>query len=128
MTPEERNAIIAYRLEKCHKTLDDAQKTFDLGMYSVCANRLYYALFYACGALLIKNGIQANSHSGVMVMINQHFVKEGKLPKETGKLIRRIFSIRQESDYDDFVDMEKDDLEPLLDPVKKSIKEIEDLI
>lgn len=128
MTPEERNAIVAYRLEKCHKTVEDVRKSFDYGMYSICANRMYYAIFYACSALLIKNALQASTHAGVIVLINQHFVKEGKLSKETAKLVRKVFSIRQESDYDDFIDVEKEDLEPLLEPIKVAIKEIEELI
>ncbi|MCC8113301.1 MAG: HEPN domain-containing protein [Bacteroidales bacterium] len=128
MTPEERKAIVEYRLEKCHNTLANVRRLFDLEMYAECANRMYYAVYYACSALLIKNAIAANSHSGVMVMMDKHFVKEGKLPVEMGKLMRKVFTIRQESDYDDFIDMDKEDLAPLLTPVTELIARIESLI
>ncbi|MBQ5512277.1 MAG: HEPN domain-containing protein, partial [Bacteroidales bacterium] len=59
MTDDNRRDIVNYRIEKANKTLDDAQKNLNYGMYNVAANRLYYAFYYAASALLISNKIEA---------------------------------------------------------------------
>ena len=102
MTDQERREIVLYRLEKAANTLEYAQRNLNYGMYSVAANRLYYAFYYAASALLISVKIEAHSHSGVQSMMHLHFVKTGKLSEEDGILMRRLFVMRQSSDYEDF--------------------------
>lgn len=51
--------------------------------WEAAANRLYYALFHAMSALLIKDGHQVKSHRGVMAMFGEHYVRtEIKLKKD----------------------------------------------
>lgn len=122
MTDEERTAIVTYRLEKSENTFADVLKSLEYEMYNTCANRLYYSFYYAASALLIKKGIIAHTHSGVLAMINLHFVKTGVLSKEDAILMRRLFSLRQESDYDDFINITIDDIKPLIEPTRKLIQ------
>ncbi len=75
LSPEERAAIVAYRIEKAHETFKEAIAVNNLGYWSLAANRLYYAAYYASVAILIKNGIESNSHKGVIRMIGLYFVK-----------------------------------------------------
>ena len=114
LTTEERKAIIDYRLEKADMTFNDVVKSVEYGMYSTAANRLYYAFYYAAGALLISKGISAHTHSGVQAMMHMHFVKPSILTTDDGALIRKLFTLRQESDYDDFVIVTYEDIAPLL--------------
>jgi uncharacterized protein (UPF0332 family) len=46
---------------------------------------MYYACFYAIGALLIKNGISTSSHAGLRQRFGKEFVKTGKIDKELAK-------------------------------------------
>ncbi|MDD6002274.1 MAG: HEPN domain-containing protein [Bacteroidales bacterium] len=128
MTDKERHEIVLYRLEKAANTLDYAHRNFNYGMYSVAANRLYYSFYYAASALLISVKIEAHSHSGVQSMMHLHFVKTGKLSEDEGILMRRLFVMRQSSDYEDFVDYQQDDIEPLFPLTEALINKIKGLV
>lgn len=82
--------------------------------WNACANRLYYAAFYAVSALLVRNGYSATKHSGIKALFNRHFVKTGKVSKEKGRLYNRLFDLRQEGDYLDFVSLDSETVEPLV--------------
>ena len=66
-----------------------------LGYWRTATNRLYYACYFAVSALLVKNGITAHTHAGVLTMPGLHFVKEGKIPflEPAEKFIVEIESI-----------------------------------
>lgn len=48
LSDEERRAIVMYRIEKAQTALADIHKILPLGMWSIIANRLYYALYLLC--------------------------------------------------------------------------------
>lgn len=54
-------------------------------------------------ALLVDKGFIARSHSGVIHIIGSEFVKKDFLSKEDGRLISRLFNMRQSGDYDDLL-------------------------
>lgn len=128
MTEQERMDIVLYRFEKAMQTFKDAQRNLNYGMFSVAANRLYYAFYYAASALLISIKIEVHSHSGVQSMMHLHFVKTGLLTESDGILMRRLFVMRQSSDYEDFVDFKQEDLEPLLPLTLELINKIRELV
>lgn len=128
ITDEERIAIVNYRIEKSYNTYNEALQTCSLSMFSLAANRLYYAVYHAAGALLIANGIAAHSHSGLMTMVHLHFIKSGILSRDDGLLLRRLFSLRQRSDYDDFIEIEENELTPFIPSVKAFIDKIAHLV
>lgn len=74
---ESRNALVSYRLERAYKSLEEALYLSEGGYYNAAVNRLYYACYYAAVALLLKNGISAQTHSGVKTMLGLHFVSKG---------------------------------------------------
>ncbi|MCP4700780.1 MAG: HEPN domain-containing protein, partial [Gammaproteobacteria bacterium] len=53
------------------------------------ASRAYYAVFYAASALLLNEQMDTSKHSGVISLINQYFVKTGRLDKQYGKMLKR---------------------------------------
>lgn len=61
-----RKDIVEYRLEKSKITLEEVKEVAKLGYWSLAANRLYYAAYYACVGLLISKGIEATTHKGTM--------------------------------------------------------------
>ena len=102
---ESRRAMITYRHEKADAALDDAAFLSEAGRYNLSANRLYYALYYAASALLLSKGISTKHHSGMITQVHLHFVKTGILLPEDGRLLKVLFDLRQEGDYEDFVDV-----------------------
>lgn len=82
---EEKQQVIAYRLEKAKKTLEDAKKVIELELWATAANRLYYAAYYAVSSLLLFHGLNAKTHEGIIRMFNMHFVKTGRIDTEQGR-------------------------------------------
>lgn len=124
----DKNAYIKYRLEKAVETYDVALLLFDNSKWNSTINRLYYSCFYAVSALLVKQGINATSHSGIKSMFFLNYVKNKKISIEFGKLYSDLFDWRQKGDYGDFFDFKEEDVKPLMKPTKELIDKIEDTI
>ena len=43
-------------------------------------------------------------------------------------MYKRLFDLRQTGDYEDFIDIDEEDITPLLEPAQKFIEEIEKLL
>jgi uncharacterized protein (UPF0332 family) len=56
MTDEHTKALIKYRIERAEETYNEALLMRTGDHWNACANRLYYACFYAVSALLVKYG------------------------------------------------------------------------
>lgn len=123
-----RSDLIRYRIERSLETFDEAEIMKREKHWNTCANRLYYACFYAVLALLEKYGFSSSKHTGVKSMFNQHFVKTGKVSVEHGKLYHKLFDARQEGDYIDFVYFDAESIEPLFPKVKEFIDCISSLV
>lgn len=128
LTEEERLAIVFYRIEKAQKALDDIHKVLPLELWSIIANRMYYALYYAASALLISDGHKVGTHRGVIALFNLNYVKDGPLKREEGSLFASVFAFRQGSDYDDFIDASQEDIKRLLPQVELLVDKIIALI
>ena len=114
LSPEEIKAIIEYRVEKSAQALKEAKDNAALGNWSLVVNRLYYATFYMVLVLLLKTNQMPKSHNGTYQLFNKNFIANGKLSKEEGRIYRKLFSMRNTGDYDDFFDWEEEDVRPLL--------------
>ena len=100
---ESRDSLIAYRIERAYGSLQEAKLMAEGGFYNASINRLYYACYYMAVALLLKNNISAQTHSGVKTMLGMHFTSKGKLSISASKIFATLFEKRHSSDYDDFV-------------------------
>ncbi len=114
MNSEQADDLIAYRIGRSKETFEEALMMRRAGHWNTCANRLYYAAFYAVSALLARHGFSSSKHTGVKSLFNQYFVKTGKMDKDAGRLSNRLFDARQEGDYMDFVYFDKNTVEPLI--------------
>lgn len=125
MKPADRNAYIQNRIETAYKTLDAAKVLAENGFWNSAVNRLYYSLFYAVNAILVKHEIITQSHSGVKSQFSLHFIKTGKLDKKYGKLLAELYDWRQKGDYEILFDYDAESVLPLFDLVLEMIKQIE---
>ena len=125
---EEREALVKYRIEKAYGTLVEAKDCAEDNHWTLTANRLYYAVYYASKALLIQNGIVAKSHEGVIGMIGQNFVVPGIITIDQAKLLARLQNMRKTGDYDDFKEWHQEDVEPLFEKVEDYINKIKSLV
>ena len=92
------NEIVS-NLERAKTSLKAARDLLDKGYFDIAASRAYYAAFYSASALLLKENIDTNKHSGVIALVHRHFVKTGKLDKEQGKNLNWLFELRGVGDY-----------------------------
>lgn len=121
-------ALIAYRLQRSADAMREAQVLFREEHYNAAINRLYYACFYTVSALLLQNGISAQTHGGTKAMLGLHFVVSGKLAVKTATTYNTLFEKRQSGNYDDFVFFDKETTEELIAKAKDFIAETQRLI
>jgi len=99
-----------------------------LSRWNGASNRLYYACYYAVTALLIQNGHSPHTHGGAIGLLGKYFVVTDIISKEDNSLYQKLFELRQDGDYSDWISVKKSDIEPLLAPAEKFIETIENLI
>ena len=128
MKNSEKSDLIAYRLNRATDTLQEINIHVENGLWNTAINRLYYACFYAATALLLDNDINATTHSGVRQMLGLHFIRTGIINSDLGKVFTDLFDKRHTSDYDDFIQVTKEDVEDLLPLANLFIKTIKELI
>jgi uncharacterized protein (UPF0332 family) len=128
MRAEELRALINYRLQRATETLEEARLMQDANHWNTCANRLYYAAYYAVSALLVKEGHTVSKHSGVKALFNRHYIKPGTVAIEKGRLYNRLYDLRQEGDYIDFVYLDAKTVEPLVSETIEFIETIQSLL
>ena len=91
-----------YWLSKAKQYLEDTKRTLELEMYDTSANRSYYAIFHAARAVLALDGLDFKKHSGVISNFQMRYIKTGIFDKQLLNIIKSAFSLRTESDYEDF--------------------------
>jgi uncharacterized protein (UPF0332 family) len=128
LSKENRNILVELRLEKAKETFAEIENHIQLGYWRTAVNRLYYAAHYAVSALLIKNGIKAHTHSGTINQFGLNFVTTNIFSQQEGRILRNLFELRQNGDYDDWIVIKKEDVMPLIEPVKNFMDKIEQLI
>jgi uncharacterized protein (UPF0332 family) len=97
--------LIAYRLQRARESIEDARILADARRWNPCANRFYYACFYALSALLLQKGLSSSKHAGVHSLFNLHFVKTGRIAKEKARVFNDLFERDQEGDYMDSLEI-----------------------
>ncbi len=113
------------RLEIAHERLTTAKAMLELGDYKASANRLYYAIFSAMRAVLALDGFDSKKHSGIIARFRQSYIKTGILDTEMSKIIDDLEVIREDSDYDDFYIILKEDVEIQANRAEYFVSEVE---
>ena len=127
MKPE-MTSLIRYRLDRANESIEEAKLLLENGHLHSSVNRLYYACFYAVSGLLLTEGLSSAKHSGTMALFERHWIKTEKVPRELGRLYRRLFNRRQKSDYDDLVTFLPADIESWIGEVRTFVATISDVI
>ena len=125
---ESKDALISYRISRAYESLNEAELMYSGEFFNAAINRLYYACYYAAVALLLKNNISAQTHSGVKTMLGLHFISKGLLSIENGKTFTTLFEKRHSGDYDDFVYCDKEMVDELTPKARDFIDAVKNLI
>ena len=95
LTDEEREALVIARKARAFDTWEETKGIVECGYWHAAANRMYYACYYMTTALLIKNGFQASTHSGVIRLLGLHFVSTGIISKDLGRFYRIVIDANE---------------------------------
>lgn len=95
LSVDEKKAIINYRIQKSYGNLNEAKEVAKLGFWNLVGNRFYYLAFHMASALLLDKGLASCFHSGMIHLIGTQFVVKGLLDKSYGRLLSRLFELRQ---------------------------------
>ena len=115
LTDEERNLVVGLEMEKVYRFLNQAEEMTQLKHWDIASNRYYYACFHAIQALLIKNGLYAHTHDGLLTLFGLHFVKKGLVENELGAFMSRMEQLREKGDYNCYYSVTEEEIgEPSL--------------
>jgi uncharacterized protein (UPF0332 family) len=117
-----------YRIQRAYETIQEIEKHIENKFWNTAINRMYYACYYAVGALLVKNGIKTGSHKGVRLQFGQLFIKTGKIEKKMAKLYADLFEKRHKGDYNDFFDYDEETVTNLYPQMKQFVETINQLL
>jgi len=114
-----------YRLQVSREKLEAARILFTNEKFKDSVSRSYYAMFSATRALLATKGLDSSEHSGIISLFNQNFIKTEILDKDLGRLLVEAKDLREDSDYEDFIIVSRDEAEEQLKEAEKFIHNIE---
>ena len=126
--PVDKDVLIKHRMDRANETLAEAKTASQNGSYLLAANRIYYASFYAVSALGLKQGYSTSKHGQLLGWFNQYFIKTKLIEKHYGEFYQNAFQMRQQSDYDDFVEFAKESIDEKIKLASEFIKEITKVI
>lgn len=99
MTGEGRRDSAGEELALADEELRAAEQLLAGGLARVALTRVYFAAFHAMRARLYAEGLEPKSHAGAQHLFNLHFVKTGRFPAATSRLLARLQKFREEADY-----------------------------
>jgi len=109
--PYNKKELIDYRLERSFQTANEAKSALESGHLFSAENRIYYACFYSVTALALTNDFVTSKHKQLIGWFNHNFIRTNVFPIKYGQVLKNAFAKRQESDYDDYVSFELDEVE-----------------
>jgi uncharacterized protein len=103
-------------IARCGEALASAQDNASAGRWNRCVSDLYFAVFYAADAALVRRGVYTKKHTQTQSEFNKVFVRTGLVEVETGRVYNRLFELRLEMDYQVTITAEEADVSPLVEP------------
>jgi uncharacterized protein (UPF0332 family) len=128
VTNENRRANSTAELARSDESLRAATLLAEAGLLADAESRVYYAAFHAAVALLLAEGLEARSHTGVSQLLGLHFVKTGRLDSGDGRLFARLQKYRIEADYSTAFVVTRDALEEDLAACQNFLTRVRSLI
>lgn len=103
-------ALSDIRLEHADECISAAKSLLQSENYKSAANRAYYTIFHAMRAVLAFDKIDMKHHSGIIAEFRRLYIKTGVFDVELSKIISVLSDSRNDSDYDDFFIVSKEEV------------------
>ena len=99
------------RLEQAEQCIRSAKLLIENDDYKGAANRSYYAIFHCMRSVLALEQVDFKKHSGVSSYFRNQYIKTRVFDSKLSDIIADAFEIRNDSDYNDFFVISKEDVE-----------------
>ena len=99
---------------KARKFVESSKVLLEIKDYDSVVSRTYYAMFLITEALLLTKNLAAKSHSGLISLFGEHFVKTNIFSKEMGRQLNRAYDKRLIGDYGTSIIINKNEAQGLL--------------
>lgn len=94
--------LIAAYLDRAREKLKSARDLFAAQDWGDCVSRAYYCAFHAAQAVLLSEGLSADTHQGILNLFGLYFVRNNKFDKRFAKMLHNLKDDRENGDYDLF--------------------------
>jgi uncharacterized protein (UPF0332 family) len=129
ITDKQRIDLIKHRLEQAEKNYKEIEQLMLFDNLHTAVNRIYYGMFYGLLALALKHHFETSKHQQLLGWFNKNFINAEIIEKKYGKIVQDAFERRMRSDYDAFVDFDKETVEQMyadmrlfLDRIRREIE------
>jgi uncharacterized protein (UPF0332 family) len=95
-----KEKTVEERLARARSDLDASRLLLNSGFMDQAASRAYYAAFYATEAGLLRLGETRSSHSALIAAFGSLVVKQGGFEPSLAALLRELFDLRNDADYE----------------------------
>jgi hypothetical protein len=113
-------------LDKSRGKLAAAEDWLAQGKYfDEIVSRCYYAAFHAAQAMLLTEGLSADTHQGIVSLFGLHFAKTGRVNVRLGRYLNNLKDDRESGDYDVFSGIDRDDAEHAVQEAREFLSEAE---
>lgn len=128
MIAKNRKLNLQVEWKKACETLQAAEALLQQHFFPDAVARSYYAAFHAATALLLTEGLEANSHQALGRLFSLHFVKSGKLDTRYSRILSMAQKYREEADYTSEYVFTQTDAEACVNDVKSLLAATEALL
>jgi len=125
---EDKIELIKYRMQQASECINEVLFLIDNKKYKIAVNRIYYGMFYSLLALGLKDQFESSKHSQLIGWFNKNYIHTGLIDVKYGKMINKAFTLRNESDYEPFIEYEEQEVKELFDKMKEFIKTVHKIL
>ena len=128
MELEQLRALSNIRLEHADECISAAKSLIASENYKSAANRAYYTVFHAMRAVLAFDKIDMKHHSGIIAEFRRLYIKTGIFDAELSKIISVLSDSRNDSDYDDFFIVSKEEVAEQIKDAELFLEKIKEYV
>ena len=128
MELEKLRALSNIRLEHADECISAAKSLLESENYKSAANRAYYTVFHAMRAVLAFDKIDMKHHSGIIAEFRRLYIKTGIFDAELSKIISVLSDSRNDSDYDDFFIVSKEEVAEQIKDAELFLEKIKEYV
>ena len=125
---EQLRALSNIRLEHADECISAAKSLLESENYKSAANRAYYTVFHAMRAVLAFDKIDMKHHSGIIAEFRRLYIKTGIFDAELSKIISVLSDSRNDSDYDDFFIVSKEEVAEQIKDAELFLEKIKEYV